>query len=627
MPKGGYMNEYLDINLNTQKYNKFDFNENDKRKYLGGYGIGCKYIYENQDSNLSPFDENNILGFMSGPMNGTTIPGSARFTVCGKSPLTGGWGDANCGGFFGPRLKKAGYDGIFIKGRSEKPIYIVIENGEVEFYDSIELWGKDTYETEDILKERYGREAEVVCIGQAGEKKTLIACISHRKGKVAGRSGLGALMGSKNLKAVIVKGDMNVPIADVEKVKIVNKELLNCIKENNAWSEGGTISFTEGFYLLEAGPIKNWSGTLKELGDLNGLSYENIKKYLVKKETCFGCPFRCWGKSMVREGKYTIKEPCHMPEFETAAMFGPLCLNTNFESIIKCNDICNRYGLDTISTGSTVAFAIECYEKGIIKKKDTDGLELTWGNCDTIVKLTEKIAKREGFGEILADGSRSAASIIGNESEDFAIQIMGQDLAAHDTRYNPSLMVIYALDPTPGRHTQAANTRNEILKRSEWFKKAFPEVDLDFDKGKRRDIFSSRSKYIKIMSNIQHGINVLGMCLFMNIFAGTDVTVHPKYLSAVTGWDVDFYEFNKTGERIMNLRQVFNNREGIIQIKNKVPKRILGIPPLQDGNNKNIVIDFNIMAKEFYKEMDWDVESGKPSEKKLKDLELEWMIS
>ncbi|MCK4240007.1 MAG: aldehyde ferredoxin oxidoreductase family protein [Candidatus Atribacteria bacterium] len=624
MAQGGFMGKYLLVDLGKNKIEEFDFNNDVKRNYYGGYGIGCKYIYENQKPGIDPLGEENILAFMTGPCSGTTIPGTSKYTICGKSPLTKAWGDSNCGGSFGPRMKMAGADGVFFTGKSEKPVYLLIDNGIAKLVDARDLWGKDTYEVDDIIRERYGKNAEAAIIGQGGEMKTLISCIVNRKGKVAGRSGMGAIMGSKNLKAVVAIGNKKVPIANKQLFEEARKQFLEDIKNDYGdaeWAKhGGTPTVIESGIDEQDSPIKNWSGVTADMGDYSVFKYDNIKKYIVKRETCQGCPIACWDRSMLDKGKYAIKEPSHIPEYETTAMFGALCLNTNYESIIKCNDLCNRYGIDTISTGGIVAFAIECYENCILTKKDTDGLELTWGNHQSIVALTKKIAKREGIGEVLADGVKSASEKIGKGSEEFAIHIGGQELPAHDTRWDPSLAIIYSIDPTPGRHMQT----NQNLGHKN-IDKIFPNIDFSTCAGKNRKKFSGRAGEIKVLSSLVHSVNTLGLCLFA--WGSTDILVHVKYLAAITGFDLNIEEFTKTGERIMNLRQAFNLREGINQLSYKIPGRVLGKPPLHNGKTKGIVIDYVTMLREFYAEVDWDLNTSKPSKKKLKELDLGWIIN
>ena len=613
----GYMEKIAVIDLSDDNIEIIDFSDSDKRKFLGGYGFGVKYIYENQKPKIDPLGSDNILGILTGPLTGTNFPAVARYTICGKSPLTGTWGDANGGGYFGPAMKFSGFDGIFVKGISDKPKYILLENGTVKIKDASNLWGKDTYEIEDTIKKTYGKRAEAICIGSAGENLSLISGILTSKGKLAARSGLGALMGSKRLKAVVATGDMKVLISDKEKYDVVRKKMLKQIKEGFGSSEilktVGTAGVAYSLLLSGDMPVKNWYGSVNDLKEKENFEYDHMKKYKISKKTCYACPIRCWGDAMIEKGEYALKEPVHMPEYETIAAIGAYCLNSNFEVIIKVNDICNRSGLDTISTGAAIAFAMNCYEKGIIDKKDTDGIELTWGNEEAIVTLADKMAKSEGFGKLLAQGTRKASEQIGKGSEVYAIHVQGQELPAHDCRYEKAtgLGIVYNIDPTPGRHTQW-----NFASKPDGFIKAFPDVKCDFE----ADEFSGRAEAYRIYSSLYQSISSVGACLFG--YTSTDIFTYPDAYSAVTGWDVDIYEFVKTGERIGDLRQMFTVREGLNPFNFAFPKIANGIPPLKEGPLKGNTVDIETMKKEYFKEMDWDTKTGMPSEERLKALGL-----
>jgi aldehyde:ferredoxin oxidoreductase len=426
------------------------------RDCLGGYGLGACIIYSRQKAKTDPLGPDNILGFTTGPLTG--VPGTfgSRYTVVGKSPLTGGWGDANSGGEFGPYLKLAGYDAVFFTGISSEPVYLFINEGKAELRSAGHLWGKDTNETEDLLKSELGQEVRINCIGPAGEKQSLLSAIINDKGRAAARSGLGAVMGSKKLKAIAVTGTQKVPVADPEKRLALSKDYLS--KElgfiATMWKDHGTTWTTS--YMTATGdtPTKNWGGIgARDFPNASALDGPTFAPLVDQHYGCWGCTLACG--ALMKEGqKYQYSAGVHRPEYETLGAFGPLCLNDDIESIIKANDLCNRYGLDTISVGAAVAFALECYEKGLITDKDTGDLQLAWGDGAAIVKLTEQLAKREGFGEVLADGVKRAAEKIGGGAEQYAIQAGGQELPMHDPRLGPSLATAYQVDATPGRHTQ-----------------------------------------------------------------------------------------------------------------------------------------------------------------------------
>ena len=620
---GGYMNKYVFVDLSSGKIEDIFFNEKEKREYIGGYGLGCKFIYENQKPYTDPLSEDNILAFMTGPVNGTNMPGSPRYTVCGKSPLTKTWGDSNCGGSFGPMMKKAGFDGIFFSGISEKPVYLLLNNSEIKIKDASFLWGQDTYKTEDELRAIHGKDSEIACIGPYGEKMSLTSCIISRKGRAAGRSGLGALMGSKKIKAIVTVGQREVPIANKVLYEEARKEFLKNIKNDFGDAEwlkkGGTPTITKWSIDESDSPIKNWGGSLKDMPNYDELSWENIKKYVIKRESCYRCPLACWSLSTIDHGDYKLTEPAHTPEYETGALFGSLLLNTNYESIIKCNDLCNRYGADTISLATTVSFAMECYEKGVLSKDDFDGISLDWGDRKAIVQLTEKILNREGIGDLLADGVKIASEKIGKGSEEFAMHVGGQEVPAHHTLYDPSLAITYTFEPTPARHMQG----NQNLGHKD-FSDLFPDIDFSFCGGGNKNVYKGRAKEIKINLFFTHGINIMGACIFAA--GATSVKTHIKYLSAITGWDIDLDEFLTAGERAMNLRQVFNIREGINPKSFKLSNRLLGIPPVDNGKISGITIDFDSMVSEFYREMDWDFNTNLPNKEKLEKLNLSWLI-
>ena len=560
--------------------------------------------------------EDSILGILAGPLTGTNFPAVSRYVVCGKSPLTGTWGDANGSGYFGPVMKSSGFDAVFVRGKAEKPKYILLDDGKVEIKDAGYLWGRDTYETDDMLREEYGDRVQAACIGPSGEKVSLISGVVSNKGRIAARSGLGAVMGSKKLKAVVVKGTNKVPIADKEKYDSIRKKFLKQISEGNGSAEllhdMGTPGIAYGSLLSGDMPIKNWYGTLNDMKDIGHFEFDYMEKYKINSRACYACPIACWGHAMVEKGDFAIKEPAHMPEYEAIGCLGGYCLNSDFEVIIKINDICNRAGIDVISTGTAISFAMDCYDRGILTRDELDGIDLKWGNGKAMVAMAEKIVKAEGIGELLAKGVKLASEEIGRGSEDIAIHIQGQELPAHDGKLYTSMGLSYGIDPTPARHTQWSFAGKPL-----GFEDAFPDIKTDFD----QEEYSGRAKAHRVYSALSHVINSLGSCLFG--YNCTDVFTHPECYAAVTGWDTDVYEFAKTGERIGALRQMFTVREGINPIDFNYPKALQGSPPLKEGPLKKITIDIDTMKKEFYREMEWDLKTGMPVDSKLKELGLD----
>jgi len=585
------MGKMLFVDLSKQKLRDEALDENLCRQFIGGYGIGARILFSRQKAGIDPLGPDNTLGILSGPFSGTPAVSGTRYTVVAKSPLTGGWGDANSGGYFGAFMKFAGYDALFFTGISGKPVYLFINNGKTELRDAAHIWGKDTYETEETLKSELGKDVEVACIGPAGEHRSLISAIINRS-RTAARSGLGAVMGSKRLKAVAVKGNMKVPLADEQKTPF------------------GTPFLVDVGVLSGDSPVRNWAGVgVIDFPDFQPLAKEAVGERTMKKFACYMCPIGCGGVMKEGTGEYKYAAGTRRPEYETTAMFGTNCLNNNLESVIKAADICDRYGIDTISAGAAIALTIECYEKGLITEKDTDGIEMTWGNHRAIVAMTEKLAKREGFGDLLADGVKVAAEKIGKGADQYAIHVGGQELPAHDPKHAFYLATSYKMDPTPGRHFVGS----ELSDAPAYPSGLLPEFDLKS--------FAGRGEARKRGSNFHQAVVCTGTCLFV-FWAYPNVDPIADFMRAVTGWDVTDEELLKTGERIANLRQAFNIREGLNPLKFKVPNRVLGEPPLKEGPVAGITLDQDTMIKEYLTAMDWDLETARPSKKKLLELGL-----
>jgi aldehyde:ferredoxin oxidoreductase len=607
----GYMGKMLMVDLSRSELKDEALDERLCRQFIGGYGLGARILFSRQKAGVDPLGPDNTLGILTGPFTGTPALSGTRYTVVAKSPLTGGWGDANSGGYFGAFMKFAGYDAVFFTGISEKPVYLLINNGKAELRDANHLWGKDTRQTEDMLKAELGKNAEVACIGPSGENLSLISAVIS-KTRTAARSGLGAVMGSKKLKAVVVKGNMKVPLADEEKVRTLRKEHQAKLGGHIVWLKptGTPFLVIPGVQNGDS-PVKNWGGVgVIDFPDFEPIGADAVIERRTKRYACYLCPIGCGGYVKAGSGEYKYEAGARRPEYETIAMFGTNCLNNNIESIIKANDICDRYGLDTISAGATIALAIECFENGLITKKDTDGIEMTWGNHRAIVAMTEKLARREGFGAVLADGAKVAAEKIGKGADKYAVHIQGQELPAHDPKHAFFYAASYRLDPSPGRHfvgselSDAPNHPSGLL----------PKFDLKS--------FAGRGEARRIGSNFHQAVVCTGTCLFV-YWAFPNVDPIAEFMGAVTGWDVTNEELLKTGERISNLRQAFNIREGLNPLKFKIPDRVLGRPPKKEGPVAGITIDEDTMIREYLTAMDWDLKTAKPSKKKLQELGLE----
>lgn len=625
------------------------------RKYMGGTGLGAEYIFNNIPAHTDPLGPENILGFVPGFLTGTGANFSGRYSVVTKSPLTGTWGDANAGGFFGPELKRAGFDAVFIHGRAKEPVYLWIKDREVEIRSAEKLWGLGTSETLDALKEALKDiSLRAAIIGPAGEKLSLISAIINDHGRAAARSGVGAVMGSKNLKAIAVRDKGKLSLSDKKELNRLNRALANRITKEpslfnkilmkifqpilpNLLRRGGfpmvdMPTLIEGFSkygtsLLASSssemgdmPIKNWSG----VGYLDfpmrsrsfKISDDNLFKYAKQKYSCSDCPLGC-GALLEMENGDDVTGELHRPEYETLGSFGGMILNDHAESIIKANEICNRYGLDTISAGGTIAFAFECFENGLLTTEDTQGLDLTWGNHKAAIAVLEKMANREpGLGERLADGVKVAAEKIGNGAARYAMHVGGQELPMHDPRLNPSFATTYVTDPSPGRHTQGGAGFNEF---------GLPLVSLpglDLPPTPRRE-FKGKGKAHAISSKAVEAMDALGVCEFASMSGEYPLI---EIIHAVSGWEMTVEEFLEVGERIQNLRQAFNVREGFLPSDFVLPDRVLGKPPLEKGPNANVTIDIETLSNEFFDEMQWDPTSGRPNRDRLVELGLDYVV-
>lgn len=618
MPNG-YAGKLLFIDLTRGAIREESPGEETYRKYIGGTGLGAKVLFERMKAGADPLGPDNMLGFVTGPLTATGVPGGGRYTVVTKSPVTGGWADANSGGFWGPELKWAGYDGLFFSGISPTPVYLWIQGGRAELRDGSHLWGKDTSETDAILQEELGSPSpRIACIGPAGESCSLMAGIVNERGRIAAKAGVGAVMGSKRLKAIAVRGDKKrkIPVGDPEKLKTAREAFIKSFQSSRfhqglgAAGTGGGTSF-----LLSLGdcPTRNWRSTGTEsMTTCNRLDSKNMDPYKLDSYGCHGCPIRCGAIVQVKEGPFATREAVHRPEYETLAALGALCMNDHVESVIKANEICNLYGLDTIAVGGAVAFAMECYEKGLITKGDTGGMELKWGSGEAVVALTEKIAKRNGIGAILADGVKKGAERIGKGSEELAVHIAGHRLPYHDPRFSPSTGLHYITDATPACHMgpQGAGILaggrplgpDPILQP--------PKVDYYGDYDKKGEMDATGMAYYQALSSS-------GLCALYAIMLPIPVA---ELLAPVTGWDIGWAEAIRTGKRILTLRQAFNAREGVRPEAFKMPKRFL--EPLSVGPAAGQKVDFEAMKKGYFQAMGWDLDTGKPERKALETLGL-----
>ena len=597
------------------------------RQYLGGYGLGAYYLYTRLKPGVDPLGPENMLGFFAGVLSGTPAVCGSRFQVVAKSPKTGGFGDANCGGNFGPLLKRAGFDGVLCTGAAAEPVVLVLDDGAAHLTPAGGLWGLDVPATEARLKETYGSNAVTASIGPAGEAVSLLACILNDGDRAAGRSGLGAVMGSKKLKAIVARGSQTIPLADEEKMKADRAKYVADMKDENSryhglyslFSSFGTCGLMAGAVASGDGPVKNWAGTPDDFPpeQASKISDEAVIDIQTRKYGCWHCPIACGGHIKIESGPYAME--AGKPEYETLCAFGAMTLVDDLGAICRANDICNRNGMDTISTGCTCAFAFECYERGVITPEMTGGLELTWGNAEALVALVELMARREGIGEILAQGQKAAIDRLGPAAEAAATHIQGEEVPMHDPRLNPGIATSYKLDATPGRHTQF----------SAWAVEAgFPIRGLEDRYGgwrrKQKYDYTGKAKAHRVQSALMHVINAEGCCMFGS--ACMPAQAHIDFLNGAMGTDTTADDLLAIGDRIANLRVAFNLREGIRNADFTIPGRLLGVPPLEAGPTKDVTVDLEVQQKEYFEEMGWSPD-GVPGAQALNALGLDFVAA
>jgi aldehyde:ferredoxin oxidoreductase len=610
----GYAGKILRVDLSSGKIRDEPLDMEWAKKLIGGAGYAAKILFEEVGPGVDPLSPENRLIFMTTPAIGSGFPCGNKMQVVSRSPLTGIWGDATFSPRFALELKKAGYDGIVVQGKSDKPVYLWISDGKAEIRDASKLWGKETFETVELIRKELGDEnIRVAAIGPSGEMQLKLACIMSDDGRAAGRCGLGAVMGSKKLKAVAARGNGKIEVADPEKIRALSAEAIKISMEKtqglrNFGTAAGVLTFEEMGNL----PIRNFTrGRFPGAANISG--QRMAETILIRREACFTCPIACGRYVEVKEGPYKMKG--FGPEYETIAMLGSSCWIDNLEAIAKANDICNRYGMDTISVGGTIAFAMECYEKGLITKADTGGLELTWGNHEAMVKLVEQMCKKEGFGAVLCDGSRIAAQRIGKGAEKYAMQVKGLEIPAHNPYRFKTMGLNYATGNRGACHNRGspAYPARGILS---------PEIGL----GEKYDGLSpvGGGRITKIHQDACALVDSFGMCKFMQFFGGLNLNMMTELYNAITGSNATLQELMKAGERIWNLQRAFSVRMGLTKKDDRLPERFLKEPP-PDGAIAGQVVELDQMLEEYYRERKLDA-NGRPSEEKLRELGLDFVI-
>lgn len=599
----GWTGNLLRVNLTDKTIKKEALCPKDAELYLGARGLATKIIMDEVDPKVDPLSEENKLIFMTGPLTGTFASSGGRYEVVAKAPLTGTIGASNSGGHFGPELKYAGYDGIIFEGRAEKPLYLWIEDDKAELRDASHLWGKNVFETTDMVLEETAEDARVACIGPGGEKKVLFAGVINDKNRAAGRSGLGAVMGSKNLKAVAVKGSKSIKVADPEGFMEACTDARTKLKEHPVTGGGlptyGTQILINILNQSGALPTRNWrDGGIFE--EAEGISGETLtEKYLVRNKGCFGCNIGCGRVTRIPEGKF--ESFGEGPEYEAGWALGACCGVGDLEAVSKANFICNELGIDPITTGTTIACAMEMYEKGILTEEEV-GRAIPFGDAEGLVELTRMIGHREGFGDMLAEGSYRMASKYG--CPELSMSVKKQEMPAYDGRGVQGMGLEYATSNRGGCHVRGYLTSPEIL--------GIPEkLDPLVTEGK--------AGWLKTFQDLTAVVDSAGICLFTTFAIGLPEI--SSMLRTATGINATDEEILKAGERIWNLERMFNIKAGFTAADDTLPPRLLK-EPLQSGPAKGKVVELEKMLPEYYEVRGWGVD-GVPTAEKLEELSIE----
>ena len=601
----GWIGKLLRVNLTDGSIKTEDLNMDDAKKYLGGRGLGSKILYDEIDPGIDPLGSENKLIFMTGPVTGTFATCAGRFNVVAKAPLTGTIGAANSGGHFGPEMKFAGYDGFIFEGKAQGPVYLYVNDDQVEIRKADHLWGKDVFETTDILLDETEENARVACIGPAGEKEVLFATVMNDKDRAAGRSGLGAVMGSKNLKAVVVKGSQNIEIADKKKFVDAVNDAREKLKANPVTATEGGLA-TYGTQVLmnvlnesHALPTRNWLASHFDSADEISGEYL-VDNYLVRNKACYACGIGCGRVVKIPDGKY--KGIVAGPEYEAGWSFGASCGVDDMNAIDKANHVCNLLGMDPITMGATIACAMEMYEKGILSDEDLEGKELKFGNAEGIIEWTEKTAYREGFGDILALGSYRLAEKYG--CPELSMSVKKQEMPAYDGRAIQGMAISYATSNRGGCHVRGYMTSPEIL--------GLPvKTDPLVTEGK--------PELLKTFQDLTGLVDSSDICLFTTFALGLGEI--SAMLRGATGLEITDDEMLQVGERIWNLERMFNLEAGFTKADDTLPPRLLN-EPVTSGEAKGKVAELGQMLDRYYENRGWDA-NGIPTQEKLVELSID----
>jgi len=627
-PRGGYIGQILEVDLSGGQVEAKPLDPTWVRDFVGGRGFTSWLLWENLAADTDPLAPENILVFATAPLAGTAFPMSARTVIAARSPATGLIGDSNAGSHFAPELKQAGYDLIVIRGHSPKPVYLWINNGRAELRDASHLWGKGVYQSDQILRQNL-RDAtiETAIIGPAGENLVKSACVMISRLSTAGRTGMGAVMGSKRLKAVAVRGHRDIPIAHPERLLQKTKEMLELLREDPQIEEGrmkGTHFLLSYFNVVGDLPTLNFR--LGQFESVDQISAEALRERgrLQRMMGCYSCPVHCHRYSLIEEGEYAgtyLKGP----EFENAVALGSQSGNADLDLVLYCNMLCNDLGIDTLSMGNFLSFSMECYEQGILTKADFDGLELTWGSKEAMIGLINMTANRQGIGDLLAEGLRAAVKEIGHGAEQFAMEVKGLEECSTDKRYD-YLGGLWGFTGTRG-----ADHLRAVCSHFPQFPKEVARQLFGTEEAIDPQSTGGKGPLVKYHEDRATTADLVGMCKFFIWWSCSWENLQARIrcateaYAALTGFQLEEEWWNAVGERVFNLERAFNVRQGL---RKRDDLRILPryLTPMPEGPGKGRAIKVETLTalmEQYYRARGWEVESGIPTGEKLRALGLE----
>ncbi len=602
----GYMGKILRVDLDAGELRDVPLSEAHARAFVGGSGLAARYVYDMIDGDTDPLGADNPLVFMTGPLVGTPMPSAGRCSVCALSPLTHIWGESNTGGFFGPELRFAGYDGIIITGQADKPVWLSVVDGQAELHAAADLWGSDSYAAQEQVRGALGEpKARVACIGPAGENRALMAAVMNDHGRAAGRTGMGAVMGSKNLKAIGVRGKAKITLADPEAFKDVVRDVIAALDEDIAAMSirlAGTAGYVDMALMYGDMPIRyyqqgEWEGASNLSGVLMAEQYQN------RNVACYRCPIACGRET--RAPSYGV-DKVDGPEYETLAAFGSLAMVDDLEAVIYAGHLCNVYGLDTISTGCVIALACEMFERGVLGPADTGGVTIRYGDVQTSHRLIEMIARRDGFGDVLAEGSAALAERFG--VPELAVTVNRLAVPMHDPRAFAGQALAYALSPRGACHMEGDMYGVDTGQG--------PPLELGVLPGDRFEDTDEKGRIAARQQAWRNLYNALTLCQFQN--PGVERLL--QALNGATGWGLAADDLLIVGKRIVMLKRMLNLRRGVTRDSDRLPDLLLR--PLEDGGTEGAVPDLDALLAGAYAEYGWDPDTGRPTPGALDTLGL-----